>query len=65
MYKYGGFQRCQRVLDKILCDTNAICRSTGQYFGARILLPVFRKPEVEMADLPEGYNMVYKVLAFT
>jgi len=55
---------CERVFDEILWDPNAICRSTGQYFGARILLPVLvPKPEVVMADLPYGYNVVYNVLA--
>ena len=51
--------------DEFLWDPNAIYWRIGYYSGVRILLPVFGKPEVVMADLPEGYDMVYEVLAST
>ena len=37
--------------------------SMWHYFGVRKLLPVFRKPEVLIDDLSNGYSMVFKVLA--
>ena len=34
-------------------------------FGAKKLLPVYGKPEVVIAELLDGYNMVYNVVVST